>query len=124
MNIQYYFNRNETINNLAKYELYYQVALGKLINITNTKDIKYDIEFQLALGSIYELLKDLRTLNDSNISFDDELEKQSAMDALQYFANENLEELKNGKIKIEDLVNNINDGIFFNEAMQEICNKT
>lgn len=123
MNIENYFKRNETINNLAKYELYYQVTLGNLISITNTKDIDYDIEFQLALGSIYELLKDLRTLNDSSISFDDELRKQSAMDAVQYFANKNLEQLKTGKIKIEELVNHINDGIFFNEAMQVVCDQ-
>jgi hypothetical protein len=123
MNIQNYFRRNETINNLAKYELFYQVTLGNLISLTNTKDIDYEIEFQLALGSIYELLKDLRMLNDVSISFDDELRKQSAMDAVQYFANENLEQLKSGKIQIEELVNHINDGIFFNEAMQVICDE-
>ncbi len=70
---------------------------------------------------MYELLKDLRTLDDETISFDEELKKQSAMDAVQNFANENLEDLKNGKIKIEDFVNSINDGIFFNEAMEVIC---
>jgi len=121
MNIENYFKRKEIINNLARYELYYQVALGKLVNITNKKEIKYEIEFQLALGSIYELLKDLEKENEETISFDEELQKQSAMDALQNFANENLEELKNGKIKIEEQVNNINDGTFFNETMILIC---
>lgn len=123
MNITNYFQRNKTIDNLAKYELYYQVTLGNLISITNTKEIDYKIEFQLALGSIYELLKDLETLNDKSISFDDELRKQSAMDAVQYFANENLEQLKTGKIQIEELVNHINDGIFFNKAMQVVCDE-
>jgi len=121
MNIENYFKRKEIINNLARYELYYQVALGKLVNITNKKEINYEIEFQLALGSIYELLKDLKKENEETISFDEELQKQSAMDALQNFANENLEELKNGKIKIEEQVNNINDGTFFNETMILIC---
>lgn len=123
MNIENYFQRNMIIENLAKYELYYQVTLGNLISITNTKDINYEIEFQLALGSIYELLKDLSTFDDESISFDDELKKQSAMDAVQNFANENLELLKTGEIKIEKLVNHINDGIFFNEAMQVICDE-
>lgn len=121
MNIENYFQRDILINNLAKYDLFYQVTLGNLISITNTKDLNYDIELELALGSMYELLKDLRTLNDETISFDDELKKQSAMDAVQNFANENLEDLKNGKIKIEDFVNSINDGIFFNEAMEVVC---
>lgn len=121
MNIENYFQRDILINNLAKYDLFYQVTLGNLISITNTKDLSYDIELELALGSMYELLKDLRTLDDETISFDEELKKQSAMDAVQNFANENLEDLKNGKIKIEDFVNSINDGIFFNEAMEVIC---
>ena len=45
------------------------------------------------------------------------------MDAVQNFANENLELLKNGEIKIEKIVNHINDGVFFNEAMQIICDE-
>ena len=89
-----HFTRNEIINNLAKYELYYQVTLGNLISLTNTKEIDYEVEFQLALGSIYELLKDLKTLDDMSISFDDELRKQAAMDSVQNFANVNLEILK------------------------------
>ena len=121
MNIENYFQRDLLINNLAKYDLFYQVTLGNIISITNTKDLNYDIELEHALGSMYELLKDLRTLDDETISFDEELKKQSAMDAVQNFANENLEDLKNGKIKIEDFVNSINDGIFFNYAMEVIC---
>ena len=59
MNIENYFEKNEIIKNLGKYELFYQVTLGNLISLTNAKDMNYEIEFQLALGSIYELLKDL-----------------------------------------------------------------
>jgi hypothetical protein len=123
MNIENYFKKNEIIKNLGKYKLFYQVTLGNLISLTNAKDMDYEIEFQLALGSIYELLKDLRSLEDDSISFEEELKKQAAMDAVQYFANENLEQLKSGKIQIEELVNHINDGIFFNEAMQVICDE-
>ena len=118
-----HFTRNDIINNLAKYELYYQVTLGNLISLTNTKEIDYEVEFQLALGSIYELLKDLKTLDDMSISFDDELRKQAAMDSVQNFANVNLEILKSGEIKIEKIVNHINDGLFFNEAMKVICDE-
>lgn len=118
-----HFTRNEIINNLAKYELYYQVTLGNLISLTNTKEIDYEVEFQLALGSIYELLKDLKTLDDKSISFDDELRKQAVMDSVQNFANVNLEILKSGEIKIEKIVNHINDGLFFNEAMKVICDE-
>jgi predicted RNA binding protein with dsRBD fold (UPF0201 family) len=123
MNIENYFKENEIIKNLGKYELYYQVTLGNLISLTNAKDMDYEIEFQLALGSIYELLKDLRDFEDKTISFDEELKKQAAMDAVQNFANENLELLKNGEIKIEKIVNHINDGIFFNEAMEVVCHE-
>ena len=80
MNIENYFEKNEIIKNLGKYELFYQVTLGNLISLTNAKDMNYEIEFQLALGSIYELLKDLRSLEDESISFEEELKKQAAMD--------------------------------------------
>ena len=58
---------------------------------------------------------------DENLIFEMELKKQASMDALQYFVNENLELIKNGQIEVEDMVNNINDNIFFNEAMNKIC---
>ena len=45
------------------------------------------------------------------------------MDSVQNFANENLEILKSGEIKIEKIVNHINDGLFFNEAMKVICDE-
>lgn len=121
MNIEKYFSKANIISNLAKYELYYQVALGSLINSTNTKAIDYDIEFQLALGSIYELLKDLQEEANLDEIFETELQKQSAMDAVQNFVNENLELVKEGKLDVEPIVNSINDNEFFTPTLLEIC---
>ncbi len=120
MNIQEHFSREKIIDNLARYELFYQVALGSLIK-TNSKEISFDIEFQLALGSIYELLKDIQGFENFNEIFETELSKQSAMDAVQNFVNENLEAVKNGELKVEEIINNINDNNFFNETMINIC---
>lgn len=121
MTINEYFSKKQIISNLSKYEMFYQVSLGNLINKFQTNEISYDIELQYALGSIYEMLKELENQKDENISFEMELKKQASMDALQYFVNENLELIKNGQIEVEDMVNNINDNIFFNEAMNKIC---
>jgi len=122
MNIQEHFSREKIIDNLARYELFYQVALGSLIK-TNSKEISFDIEFQLALGSIYELLKDIQGFENFNEIFETELSKQSAMDAVQNFVNENLEAVKNGELEVEEIINNINDNNFFNETMINICNE-
>lgn len=122
MNIENYFKKENIIENLAKYEMFYQVALGSLIGITKSNPINHEIEFQYALGSIYELIKDIETFEE-DINFEEELRKQSAMDALQNFVNENLELVKQGELNIENFVNHINDGLFFNEAMQEICDQ-
>lgn len=122
MNIEKHFKKENIIENLAKYEMFYQVALGSLIAVSNTKPINNEIEFQYALGSIYELLKDIESFENEEINFEEELRKQSSMDALQNFVNENLELVKEGNINIENFVNHINDGEFFNETMQEICN--
>lgn len=122
MNIENHFKKESIINNLAKYEMFYQIALGSLISITDSKPIDHEVEFQYALGSIYELIKDIESFEEE-IDFEEELRKQSAMDALQNFVNENLELVKKGDLDVENFVNHINDGIFFNEAMQEICDQ-
>lgn len=120
MNINYYFSKDNIINNIAKYETYYQVALGILISTTNKKEINQNIQLEYALGSIYELIKDLENENIDEV-FEIELQKQAAMDALQYFANENIKAVKNKEIDIENNVNIINDNLFFNDILLEIC---
>lgn len=123
MNILEQFTRKKIINNLGSYEVYYQVALGSLINETEANTIDTNIEFQFALGSIYELINDIKCLDNAQEIFETELQKQSAMDAVQNFVNENLEWVKNGKFNVEPIINQINDGLFFNETMLEICEK-
>ena len=120
MNINYYFSKDHIINNIAKYETYYQVALGILISTTNKKEINQNIQLEYALGSIYELIKALENENIDEV-FEIELQKQAAMDALQYFANENIKAVKNKEIDIENNVNIINDNLFFNDILLEIC---
>lgn len=120
MNINYYFSKDNIINNIAKYETYYQVALGILISTTNKKEVDQNIQLEYALGSIYELIKDLENENIDEI-FEIELQKQAAMDALQYFANENIKAVKNKEIDIKNNVNIINDNLFFNDILLEIC---
>lgn len=121
MNLERHFSKNNIIENLAKYDMYYQISIGKLINITKNNEASTQIEFQYALGSIYELLKDLQTLDNGKDLFEEELRKQAAMDATQNFINENLEAIKTSKIEIEPIINDINDGFFFNRTMIEIC---
>ncbi|MGB1227513.1 MAG: hypothetical protein ACPG9K_06430 [Poseidonibacter sp.] len=121
MDIIKYFNKPAIINNLAKYDTFYQVALGILINTTNTKELDSNIKLEYALGAIYEMIKDLQEEENIDDIFDQELQKQAAMDALQYFANENIQEVKNKKIDIENSVNMINDNIFFNDIVLDIC---
>jgi len=121
MNIQEAFSKQNIIENLANYEMYYQISIGNLIAMTQTNQISPEIELQYALGSIYDLLRDLQNYNQEEIDFQNELKKQSAMDALQNVVNENLELVKSGQIEVESIVNSINDNEFFNEAMNNIC---
>ncbi|AXX91925.1 hypothetical protein CPU12_06295 [Malaciobacter molluscorum LMG 25693] len=122
MDIERHFSKKNIIENLARYDMYYQISIGKLINITNkTTNITTDIEFQYALGSIYELLKDLEKLENGEDLFESELRNQAAMDATQNFINKNLEFVKNEEIEIEPIINDINDNNFFNRTMIEIC---
>jgi ketol-acid reductoisomerase len=43
------------------------------------------------------------------------------MDATQNFINNNMQLVKDKKIEIEPIINDINDGNFFNRTMIEIC---
>lgn len=121
MDVIKYFNKPTIINNLAKYDTFYQVALGILINTANTKELDSNIKLEYALGAIYEMIKDLQDEENIDDIFESELQKQAAMDALQYFANENIQEVKDKKIDIENNVNMINDNLFFNDIVLEIC---
>jgi len=123
MNIYEEFSRKNIIDNLAKYEMYYQVSSGKLVKSTDSSEIKYEIELDLALGSIYEMIKDILGLENYAQIFNDELKKQSSIDSLQNFVNQNLEAVKNQEIKIETILNEINENKFFNQTMIEICEK-
>ena len=121
MDISKYFTKEQIINNLAKYETYYQVALGILVSSAQKKEINSNIKLEYALGSIYELIKDLENENNFDSIFDTELQKQSAMDAVQYFANENIKAVKEKEIDIENTINMINDNLFFNQIILDIC---
>lgn len=120
MSIEKYFTKDQIINNLSKYETYYQIALGKLVHLSNIKEVSYDIDFKLALGSIYELLNDLKNENDLELIFEDELKKQTSMDAIQKFVNNNMELIQSKNFAIEPIINDINDNKYFNEAMEKV----
>ena len=124
MNLEEQFERNNLINNISLYELYYQVAMGNIISESQIEDnMSYNIDFEQALGSLYELILDIQAFDYAEEIFERELQKQAAMDALQNFSNEHLEAVKNKELDVETFVNQINDNQFFNPAMIEICNK-
>lgn len=118
-----YFSKQKIINNLSMYETLYQISLGKLVHLSSIENISYDVDFKLALGSIYELLKDLKNEENLDEIFDEELKKQIAMDAVQFFLNENQELIMEKNFALEPLINEINDGQFYNEAMIEVYNQ-
>ena len=109
MNVLEQFTQEKITTNLGSYEVYYQVALGSLIKQTNANNINGEVEFQFALGSIYDMIHDIKCLDDAQEIFETELQKQAAMDAVQHFVNENLELVKTGKFNVEPLINQIKD---------------
>lgn len=123
MNVLEQFTQKNIIKNLSAYEVYYQVALGSLINETKTYKVDSNIDFQEALGSIFELIHDLKCLDNANEIYEAELRKQAAMDAVQNFINENMELVKTGTFDVEPIINEINDNLFFKVQMLDICEK-
>lgn len=120
MDIKDQFKKEQTVINLSYYEVYYQISLGKILSISDSKDINFEVDFTLALGSLFELINDIKDLDNAENILINEIKKQAAMDALQNFTNKNLEAIKNRIIKIDELVNEINDDEFFDEIMSKL----
>lgn len=123
MNIKEEFSKYNIINNLAKYEMYYQISLGKMISDTNMNNVKTEVDFKNALSSIYEMLKELQTMPDAKRIYEMELLKQASMDAVQHFVNENIHSVKAGELEVEPFINQINDNAFFDKPMKDLCKR-
>ncbi len=123
MNIKDEFSKYNIINNLAKYELYYQITLGRMISDTNLHNVKTEVDFKEALASIYQMLKELQTMPEAKRIYEMELLKQAAMDAVQYFINENMQSVKDGHFEVEPIINQINDNEFFDKEMKDLCKR-
>ncbi|RXJ60762.1 hypothetical protein [Candidatus Marinarcus aquaticus] len=113
------FSRHNIVNNLAKYETYYQISLGKMISDTQL-DVNAQVDIKSALASIYQMLKEIKDMPDLKRIYEMELLKQASMDAVQHFVNENMDSVKSGKIQVEPIINQINDNEFFNQGMKDV----
>lgn len=120
MNLIEEFEQKRLIYNLARYETNYKITLGYLCNELSIQVKDQELEIQYMLGSIYELIKELSNEKNLELQFDEELRKQAAIDALQFFVNENIQEVKNGKLELESYINKINDNQLFNETMNKL----
>lgn len=113
------FSRHNIVNNLAKYETYYQISLGKMISDTQL-NVNAQVDIKSALASIYQMLKEIKDMPDLKRIYEMELLKQASMDAVQHFVNENMESVKSGQIQVESIINQINDNEFFNQGMKDV----
>lgn len=113
------FSRHNIVNNLAKYETYYQISLGKMISDTQL-NVNAQVDIKSALASIYQMLKEIKDMPDLKRIYEMELLKQASMDAVQHFVNENMESVKSGQIQVEPIINQINDNEFFNQGMKDV----
>lgn len=113
------FSRHNIVNNLAKYETYYQISLGKMISDTQL-GVNAEVDIKSALASIYQMLKEIKDMPDLKRIYEMELLKQASMDAVQHFINENMESVKAGHIEVEPIINQINDNEFFNQGMKDV----
>lgn len=121
MDIKKEFSKNKITKSITTYEIFYQITLGFIVKDTKTEDLDPNVDLQMALSSIYELIMDIKDLDDSDEIFESELRKQAAMDALQNFTNAHLQVVKEGLLDIEPMINNINDNNFFDETMLQIA---
>jgi len=121
------FDHKQIIENLAKYELYYQISLSHIVSQSEF-DVKstYKKINQLSLDIdpetvFYTIISIIRHFDDSS-SFEkdylNELQKHASVHALEDYVKKD-KELLHPETFLESVVESVNDGSFFSDSMQK-----
>lgn len=129
MNIQDRINQNFTRENLvdtiAKYQLYYQLALGVYVKETSfdqketmnkIKELNLDIEPENVLNTMVKIITTFNEDKDFKVLFDDNIKANAMMHSLDDFVGKN-DELSNKENTYEIYCEKIQNDSFYNINM-------
>lgn len=122
------FEQDNIIQNLASYELYYQIALEFLVEQTEfdhtsalkkLETMQLEIEPENVFYTVLALIRSQKDFKSFKTKFKKELEKHACINALEDYVR-NDTQLLHPEMFLEQTIENINDNTFFNDKMRKI----
>ena len=120
------FEHKKIIENLAKYELYYQISLSHIVSqsefdVKSTykkiNELSLDIDPETVFYTIIAIIRHFKETSNFEEDFLIELQKHASIHALEDYVKKD-KDLLNPETYLESVVKEVNDGSFFTAAMQ------
>lgn len=124
--IQKQFTQDKIIENLCKYELFYQISLHSLVRrsefdiestIEKLDELALEIDPENVFYTIIAITRHYEKENDFKVNFEEDLQKYASVQALQDYV-KNDSEMNNPEIFLESMLEVINENKFFDEKMK------
>ena len=120
------FDHEKIIENLAKYELYYQISLSHIVSksefdVKSTykkiNSLSLDIDPETVFYTIIAIIRHFKDTENFEKDYQLELQKHASIHALEDYV-KNDKDLLNPETYLESVVETVNDGSFFTDVMQ------
>ncbi len=120
------FDHEKIVENLAKYELYYQISLSHIVSqsefdVKSTykkiNELSLDIDPETVFYTIIAIIRHFKDTDDFGKDYLIELQKHASVHALEDYVKKD-KDLLNPETYLESIVEKINDGTFFTDIMQ------
>ncbi len=125
--IEKYFSRDNLVDSICKYQLYYQLGLGNVV-FQSTKDLEEThkklevLNLQIDSNKVFESIHEIVLHLSSQDDFDDKFDKHLRFTALAQMLNDFVEadkELLNSASFTDTVYEKIKDDSYFDDKMQE-----
>lgn len=121
------FEHEQIIENLARYELFYQISLAKIVSqsefdVQSTykkiNELSLDIDPETVFYTILAIIRHFSDTKDFEKQYLRELQKHASVHAVEDYIKKDKELIK-PEIFLQTILDTINDGTFFTEDMQK-----
>ena len=121
------FGHDRIIENLAKYELYYQISLSHIVSqsefdVKSTykkiNELSLDIDPETVFYTMIAIIRHIKETSDFEKEYLMELQKHASVHALEDYIKKD-KELLNPETYLKTVVEEINNGSFFTQTMKK-----
>jgi len=125
--INKYFSKDSLVDSISKYQLYYQIGLGKVVyesiqDIDETHKKLEELNLQINTQAVFESIHEIVLHLSQGENFEEEFESHLRLSALAEMLNDFVEadkELLNAKDFADNIYDQVKKDTFFNDNMKE-----